>query len=110
MVLGKLDLQMQKIEIAWDEGRGLVYEILGLETSYNKTISRHDEATLTYHHSPWIPQEGSGTSYALTSYSSVFITVFIKYLYGAYFDCVPVTVLSALLKPSKQPVRQGLPL
>ena len=23
MVLGKLDLQMQKIEIAWDEGRGL---------------------------------------------------------------------------------------
>ena len=41
-------------------------------------------------------------------WSLVFITVFIKYLYGAYFDYVPYTVLSALPKPSKQPVRQGL--
>ena len=41
-----------------EEAWALVYMILGLEPSY-KTISRHDWATLTYHHVPWIPQEGS---------------------------------------------------
>ena len=41
-----------------EEAWALVYMILGLEPSY-KTVSRHDWATLTYHHVPWIPQEGS---------------------------------------------------
>ena len=106
MVLGKLDIHMQKNETPREEASALAYMILGLKPSYNKAIPRPDWATSTYCHVPWIPQ----APFFMLPYpwSLAFITVIIKYLYRAYFYYVPVTVLSALLKSSKQPMRQGL--